>query len=77
MSTFNNMGKSTGLTRAVQVDAFILSSIKEGKFSREDIENAIVRMALVKSHKEAKRRVTRLENRLKAAEAGLLNESQV
>lgn len=67
----------THLTRAAQVDAFILSSIKEGKFSREDIEDAIVCMALVKSPKEAKRRITRLENRLKAVEAAMLNESQV
>lgn len=65
------------LTRAAQVDAFILSTIKEGKFTEEDLEDSLVCMCLVKTHKEAKRRITLVKNRLKAVQAAILNESQV
>lgn len=67
----------THLTRAAQVDAFIKATLKEGKFTQEDLEDALVVMCLVKSHKEAKRRITQVKNRIKAVEAAILNESQV
>lgn len=64
--------KSHNMTRAAQVDSFIKATLKEGKFTQEDLEDALVCMSLVKTHKEAKRRITQVKNRLKAQEACLL-----
>lgn len=62
----------THLTRAAQVDAFIRATLEEAKFTQEDLEDSLVCMSLVKTHKEAKRRITQVRNRIRAREACLL-----